>query len=260
MAKQMGGYLGGFNGKLGPAVGYCWNGVWCLRARPAAVRNPRTERQVEHRDAFREQVRLAARMRQAVMAGLTTEARQWGMTAYNLFVHLNQQAFSMVDGSMVTDYSLLQVSCGPVAPVAFGNAVIDEDNVLTVSFEANPTRGRAGTYDGVRLYAYSPQLGWGYLSAPVYRRSKRISVALPDELAGVELHLYGFVQDDQGRCSESSYIAENQPLTVDAGDGVEQGAGVVGLGVEEDVVGGAALHDTALLHHHDAVGDVVGHG
>ena len=206
MAKQANGYLGGFNGKLGPAIGYCWNGKWCLRARPQAVRNPRTEAQVMHREAFKAQVQLAARMRRGVMAGMTAEARQMGMTAYNLFVSLNQQAFSIVDGVMATDYSLLQVSCGPVAPVAFGEAAIDENNVLTVSFEPNPLRMRAGNYDGVRIYAYSPSLGSGYLSAPVYRRSKRLCVSLPDEFAGQELHIYGFVQDEEGRCSETEYI------------------------------------------------------
>ena len=50
MAKQSGGYLGGFSGKLGTAVGYMWNGKWCLRAHNPMVRNPRTEAQTEHRE------------------------------------------------------------------------------------------------------------------------------------------------------------------------------------------------------------------
>ena len=206
MAKQWNGYLGGFSGRLGPAVGYSWNGVWCLRSRPVAVRNPRTPRQMEHREMFREEVRLAACMRQAVVAGLTVMARQMQMTSYNLFVHLNQQCFSLIDGVFTVDYSRLAVSEGPVAPVAFGEAAVEEGNVLTVSFERNPLRMRADNYDGVRLYAYSPELGRGYLSAPVYRRDKRLSVSLPDELAGRELHLYGFVQDGEGRCSASTYV------------------------------------------------------
>lgn len=260
MAKQGIAYPGAFNGKLGTAVGYCWNGKWCLRSLPSQVRNPRTPLQVEHRDAFREQVRLAAHMRQAVVSGLTVEARQLGMTSYNLFVHLNQLAFSMVDGTMQVDYSLLQLSSGPVAPVAFGDAVIDEQGVLSVGFEANPTHSRANGYDGVRVYAYCPELRQGCLSAPVYRRTRSLSMALPDAMRGREVHLYGFVQNELGLCSETCYIVQGQSLTVDTGDSVEQGAGVVGLGIAEDVVGGAALHDAALLHHHDAVGDVVGDG
>ena len=48
MAKQTAGYLGGFSGKLGTAVGYMWNGKWCLRAHNPMVHNPRTEAQTEH--------------------------------------------------------------------------------------------------------------------------------------------------------------------------------------------------------------------
>ena len=203
MAKQMNGYLGGFSGKLGPAVGYCWNGKWCMRSHNAVVRNPRTEAQQEHRRAFKEQVQLAAQMRMVVTASLTLPARDLGMTSYNLFVSMNQAAFA---GGGV-DYRLLSVSTGALAPVAFGAPSIDEDNVLTVSFEANPMRVRADGYDGVRLYAYCPELKRGFLSAPVYRRAKRIAVQLPDAFAGRELHLYGFVQAEDGRCSESSYLA-----------------------------------------------------
>ena len=203
MAKQMNGYMGGFSGKLGPAVGYCWNGKWCMRSRSVVVRNPRTEAQQEHRRAFKEQVQLAAQMRMVVTASLTLPARKLGMTSYNLFVSMNQAAFA---GGGV-DYSLLSVSTGELAPVAFGVPSIDEDNVLTVTFEPNPLRVRADGYDGVRLYAFCPDQKKGFLSAPVYRRTKRIAVQLPSAFAGHELHLYGFVQAEDGRCSESSYIA-----------------------------------------------------
>lgn len=208
MAKQQNGYLGGFTGRLGTAVGYQWNGKWCLRRMPVQMTNPRTVRQMEHRQAFKEQVQLAAGMRSAVVAGLTTEARQLGMTAYNLFVHLNQQAFSLVDGGMQTDWSLLTVSYGPLAPVAFDEAVIDGDNRLSVSFEANPMRMRADGYDMVRVYVYCPALGSGYMTAPVYRRTKRIEALLPDAFRGQQLQLYGFVHNNQGLCSCSVYVRQ----------------------------------------------------
>ena len=167
------------------------------------VRNPRTEAQQEHRRAFKAQVQLAAQMRMVVTASLTLPAREMGMTSYNLFVSMNQAAFA---GGGV-DYSLLRVSTGPLAPVAFGAPTVDEDDVLRVAFEPNPLRVQAYSYDGVRVYAYCPELKKGFLSAPVYRRAKSISVLLPSEFHGRELELYGFVQDEEGRCSESSYIA-----------------------------------------------------
>ncbi len=205
MAKQYGSYLGGFSGKLGPAIGYMWNGRWCMRSRPAQVHNPRTEAQVAHRTAFKGEVQLAARMRWAVMQGLTASARELGMTAYNLFVSLNQPAFSLEAGQLVVDWSRLQLSVGPVAPVQGGEVSVHEGNVLSVSFEKNPLHAPASAYDSVRLYAYSPSTGLGYLTAPVYRRSQRIEALLPDEMAGSEVHLYLMVQDEAGRCSTTAY-------------------------------------------------------
>ena len=186
MAKQYGSYLGGFSGKLGPAIGYMWNGRWCMRSRPAQVHNPRTEAQVAHRTAFKGEVQLAARMRWAVIQGLTASARELGMTAYNLFVSLNQPAFSL--------------EAGQLAVVS-----VHEGNVLSVSFEKNPLHAPASAYDSVRLYAYSPSTGLGYLTAPVYRRSQHIEALLPDEMAGSEVHLYLMVQDEAGRCSTTAY-------------------------------------------------------
>ena len=218
MAKQDSGYLGGFRGKLGPAVGYLWNGKWCLRSRPGQVRNPRTERQMEQRSLFSQQVQLAARLRQALVVGLTGPAREIGMTAYNLFVSINQPAFSLEGDELQVDYPLLQLSAGPVAPVAFGMPHVDEHNTLTVSFEKNPLHLRADQFDRVMLYVYCPAVGRGILTLPVYRRSENISAALPDSFAGQELHVYGFVQDEQGRCSQTLYAGgeeEEQDSTLD---------------------------------------------
>ena len=48
-------------------------------------------------------------------------------------------------------------------------------------------------------------------------------------------------------------------LSVDARDGIDEGACVVGLRIVEDVVGGAAFNNAASLHDHDAVSHVVHH-
>ena len=206
MARQTEGFLGGFNGRIGNIVGYRWKGVWCVRARPGHMRNPRTEKQMEHRGMFKEEVRLASRMGQAVNLGLRSLADEANMTAHNVFVSLNQQAFSLVDGRFTVDYPTLRLSAGPAAPVAFGEAAVDSGNTLTISFEKNPLRlTAADNYDYVYLYAYSHELQLGFLSAPVHRREKRIAISLPDIFAGKELHLYGMTQNQQGQMSETIY-------------------------------------------------------
>ncbi len=205
MAKFENGYMGGFSGKLGSAIGYMWNGKWCLRSRPAQVHNPRTEAQQEHRAAFREQVRLAARMRWVLLQSMTEAARAAGMTAYNLFVSLNQHAFSTEGGELKVDYRSLVLSLGPVAPVQASQVVATGGSRLEVDFERNPLHQQCDAYDAVHLYVYSPSLGQGYLAAPVYRRQKKVSVLLPEQFEGTEVHIYLYVSDQQGRCSETTY-------------------------------------------------------
>ena len=205
MAKFENGYMGGFSGKLGSAIGYMWNGKWCLRSRPTQVHNPRTEAQQEHRAAFREQVRLAARMRWVLLQSMTEAARAAGMTAYNLFVSLNQHAFSSEGGELRVDYPSLVLSLGPVAPVQASQVVATGGSRLEVDFERNPLHQQCDAYDAVHLYVYSPSLGQGYLAAPVYRRQKKVSVLLPDLFEGSEVHIYLYVSDQQGRCSETAY-------------------------------------------------------
>lgn len=224
MARLDNGFLGGFSGRLGPAVGYGRLGRWYVRALPRQVANPRTEAQQEHRAMFKQEVQLAAQMRWAVNVGMKGVAHQMGLTAQNLFVKANQQAFGMAEGLLQVDYPALQVSLGPVAPVTITEATLNEDNVLTVHFEKNPEHRAASAYDSVYLWIYSPAAGKGYLTNAVYRRAKRFDVLLPEWLtptpqsfgqppsgrgASDELHLYAFVQDEEGRCSTTAYCAAN---------------------------------------------------
>lgn len=206
MAKQSNSYLGGFSGRLGPAVGYMWNGKWCLRSRPAQVRNPRSDKQLASRALFAQAVQLAARFARAVNLGLTAPARAEGMTAYNLFVRLNQQAFSLDEGALEVDYTQLALSMGPVAPVAFDSLSTEAGNVLRATFEKNPLHLSSKHYDAVYLYVYCPANQQGFLTLPVNRREERVGVVLPTYFAGREVHVYGFVQDDLGRCSASQYV------------------------------------------------------
>lgn len=207
MAKQTYGILDGYRGTIGPVIGYQWRGRWCLRARPRQVRNPRTEAQQEHRMLFRDMVQMASRLTPVLRLGLRQASLEEGMTEGNLFVKMNKQFFT----SQGVDYRSLAVSHGPVAPVGFGAATVDGEGVLRVEFEKNPLRLRADSDDEVRVMAYCPELQQTLLSLPVLRRSKRLSLRLPDEWLGLEFHLYGFVTDYQQRASETSYIdlAEN---------------------------------------------------
>ena len=225
MAKIDQGYMGGFIGKLGPAVGYRWRGKWCMRALPTRVRNPRTAAQQAHRMQFREMVQLAGRFRVAINTGLRQLAYGYGMTECNMFVHRNHRLLT-AEG---LDYSQLEVSHGPVAPVGFGAAQVDGQMVLRVDFEKNPLRQRADADDSVVLFIYSVDHQFGIRTQAVPRKCGHIEVALPTQWADAELHIYGFVVDRQGRTSNTLYVkqgepeeaASSAPATEAAGAGVE---------------------------------------
>ena len=280
MARIDYGIMGGFSGRVGPVVGFERFGRWYMRAKPRMVHNPRTEAQQEHRAMFKQEVQLAAQMRWAVNVGMKGVAHQMGLTAQNLFVKANQQAFSAATASqeemsaapyagrmpalqLQVDYPALQVSLGPVAPVAITEATLNEDNVLTVHFEKNPEHRAASAYDSVYLWIYSPAAGKGYLTNAVYRRTKRFDVLLPEWLtptpqsfgqppsgrgASDELHLYAFVQDEEGRCSASAYGSAN---CANYANSLGQGVGDEedGAGDEDEVlgIGGGAGGGDGLL-------------
>lgn len=228
MARQVSGNNTGFVGKLGTVVGYRWKNIWCMRTLANKVNNPRTEAQQEHRSMFKQEVQLAGRMRWAVNIGLKELSDQMDMTAQNLFVKANQQAFSLVDGQFTVDYSQLCISAGPVAPVEITSAVRDEHNVLTVSFEKNPLHLSAGAYDNVYIWAWCPEIRMGYLANPVYRRTQHMSTVLPSMMDGKEIHLYAFVQDERGRCSNTAYSL--LVVGMEGGDGIAEGvAGEMGV-------------------------------
>jgi hypothetical protein len=158
--------------------------------------------QVEHREMFKKEVQLAAKMRWAVNKSFKEVSYEMGMTPYNLFVHLNQHAFSLVEGAFTVEYSALRLSTGPLAEAVYEAPVWTADSVLTVRCG----RGGGKWSDYVRLYIYCPEVEEGLLTAPVYRNGKKISVMLPDLFAGHEVHVYGLVSNDEGLWAETTYV------------------------------------------------------
>ena len=166
------------------------------------VKNPRTEAQQAHRAMFKQEVQLAARMRQVIARTMTDPARELGMTAYNLFVKANQDSFGYSEGLLTVDYRNLVLSFGDIAPVEAEEVERTEDNVLNVRFARGIGRGN----DEVYLYVWVPDLQRGYMSSSVHRREKRLSVALPDEYAGHEVQAWLLVQGEEGGWSQSTWV------------------------------------------------------
>ncbi len=113
MAKIYQGILGGFEGRVGPVVGYRLGSKWVVRRLPHQVCNPRTERQVAHRMMFKEIVRLASSLLPVLKVGFRSQAQLWEMTEGNAFVKTNWRREAM------PELSELKVSVGAVPMVDF---------------------------------------------------------------------------------------------------------------------------------------------
>ena len=205
MAKQRYGINDGYRGTVGTVIGYFWRGKWCLRSRPRFVRNPNTPRQRAARDLFAQTSHLASLMKAALRLGFNAVALERHRTAHNHFQSVNRPCFSLQEGRLAVDYENLVVAEGPVAPVAFHEPTVADTEII-VPFDVNPEGRSARGTDEVLLYAWCPSRGEGMLSNPSYRRSRKVSVTLPVDWAGREVHFYGFVRDADGRASDSTYL------------------------------------------------------
>ena len=206
MAKQDIRTTGGVRGPVGNLIGYNWRGKWCWRTKPAHVANPCTDRQVNCRDKFGEEVRLAGYMNNVLRDTLDVASLGEEMTAGNYFVHINQGAFDWQNEELVVDYEALQISAGPVAPVEFTEVEVSEQQVLTVRFTRGDTQRWNSSEDRVSVYLYCPELKSGIAPVAVTRRSKMLQTLLPDYMMGKVVHLYGYVTDFKRNSSETVYL------------------------------------------------------
>ena len=207
MGKQLGGINGPFVGRVGNAVGYMWRGQWCVRALPREFHDAKTERQLEQRELFKASVAFAGRLKDILRIGFEQPALKVHKTVCNYFLMVNKGRFVMDGETLAADYEHLRLSEGPVAPVAFTSVECGMmSGELVIAFDKNPEHRNCNGNDRVYVAAINASRCEAVLSLPVYRRMGSITLTLPSYWENDEVHLYGFVQDNAGRCSESIYI------------------------------------------------------
>lgn len=206
MGKQTSGILGPFSGRLGTAVGYMWKQRACVRSYRPHINFPNTPLQQQQHDWFIAMVRFAATANPALKLGFRHLSFDASMTEGNYFVMRNKQHFHTEEGAVTVDYDKLQIAAGPAVDVYFKSPRFEPNETVCVEFDKNNFSMRSSSEDKVYIYIYSPAMAKGILSAPVARRTKQLSISLPQEWSGTEVHIYGFVVDRDGRASNSTYI------------------------------------------------------
>ncbi len=119
------------------------------------------------------------------------------------------------------DYERIRIAEGSAAPVRFTTASVDENNVLRVDFERNSGMTRAKVSDRVYVYVYNTDTREGLLSAAAERRRGGLQMQLPEGWNELNIKMWGFVVDGEGRASVSQYVAVDVPEAGDAVDVVE---------------------------------------
>ena len=194
MARMESGLLSGTVGRVGQVVVYRRLGRWCVRQHVEHIRDARSEAQLRQRGLFKAMMATASRMGDALSVGLRAEARALGLVDSNLFLRLNKDCFRAAADGVSVDWQGVQVSAGPVAPVALSSLRV-EGGRLEARFEARGGEGRSNTADRVQLYVYCPEAGAGELTLPTYRRDRKLRHRLPSWMEGKRLAVYAFCTD-----------------------------------------------------------------
>lgn len=207
MANINSGILGGFSGKVGTVVGYISRGKAFMRHYVKNVQNPRTRKQQTQRTRFGTTVALASEFLPAVKLGLHKMAQSARNSEANSFMHINFDSVSASNPFDVeVNYADLKIADGKLPEVSFAAPSFEETNCIQCAFVGNSDAEGADSSDSVYLFAYSPELGKGLLSAPVSRSEQSITLDTPLGWNGTTVHVYGFTVNEKGVASDSSYV------------------------------------------------------
>jgi hypothetical protein len=212
MAKLKQGILGGFSGKVGNVVGGSWNGIDYMRAKPANVKDPKTEAQMAQRMKFRVMMRFLRKVKPIIQRGFQAGSQR--MSAVNRASSYNlKNAISGSYPDLEIDYPNLLVTRGDLMPADNVTAESSVATELHLQWNDNSGLGSAQPDDVGLLLVYVPEIEQPLLVMDQFERQDEDFVLdLPTSLAGKEVQTYlGWVSADGTEASDSQYLG---PITV----------------------------------------------
>ena len=121
------------------------------------------------------------------------------------------------------DYERIRIAEGSAAPVRFTTAGVDENHVLRVDYERNSGMTRAKASDRVYVYVYNVDTREGLLSAAAERRRGHLEMQLPEGWNEMNVRMWGFVVDGEGRASTSACVVLEGSASEEVREGAEGG-------------------------------------
>ncbi len=201
------GILGGVSGKVGTVIGGTWKGIDYLRARPASVANPNSEKQQNQRSKFSTVLNFLKPLTGFLSVGFRNYAT--GMTAFNVAMSYNVKNAVIGDfPDFSIDYQTALLSKGNLTGAL--NPSIGVVNAPDIIFEwsDNSGIGSAKATDLAMLVAYFENQGEAvYQLTQITRNAGSATLSIPSVYLGSTAQCWiAFQSTDSKEISNSQYV------------------------------------------------------
>ena len=199
------GYLGGFSGKVGTAVGSSWKSLSVLRSRPPRKRRGQpTEQQLEQQAKFSVITNFLRPLTDLLNQTYGKSANA-EMSGFNKAFSENKKAYTGAYPAFAVDYTKMQLSAGSL-PNVVATAVSTVAGKLTFNWPDNTGVNSALSSDLAYVAAYNEELGhWLYIQKAAARNALAYILDVTP-FSGKPVQTYiGFMSADRKKISPSLY-------------------------------------------------------
>jgi hypothetical protein len=200
------GYLGGFKGILGTAVGSKWKGKSVVKSRPPRKRTtPSTELQLQQQAKFALIIAFLKPIR--TLLNETYKKPAGGdMSGHNMAFSVNKDAITGVYPDFAIDYSKVQVSQGSLSNADSPTAASTAAGKLVFTWTDNSDGENELISDTAFVGAYNPETKrWVMKQKVATRNSGTYTLDVPT-FSGKPVQTYiGFISADRKKISDSLY-------------------------------------------------------
>ncbi len=202
----------GASGSLGSIIHYYRNGKFCMRAKPAHVRNPRTEGQTQHRNKIKQAGRLIRALKKFINIGY--QDTDFDMPMNEIRKHLIQTCFDNTTEGTVLDYSRVLISRGELMKPEETTLTIEADKAHILW--KTPLKSQFSNDDDKVMIAVFVDEGddgqSDLLSSVAFRRDGTCTIPVPAQTAPMHIWMFYYNPDliyseSRKKISDSVYLS-----------------------------------------------------
>lgn len=188
MGTSKKGILGNFYGKVGTVIGSKWKGIKYMRSLPDPSSQPPSQRQLDHREKFRQATSFLQPLGPVIRVGFRTQ--QTKQTAANAALSdLLKNAIEGIVPPFTINYERLKVAKGNLTGARNPDATLNGE-LIEFNWNNNSGEGDAHGSDEALLTAVS-DTSWPLYSVGQFSRDMGSgSLTVPEGVSGSIFHCY----------------------------------------------------------------------